>query len=461
MKTLVNLLSAVALSSSVSSFGAEASPAAATVDALFAAALAADGQAYARLTELVSQFPGRFPGHPHLTGAEQWAAAQFGALGADRVYRQETTAASWSRGTTCEVSLTGQSGPVALAALAIGGSVGTPEGGLTAGVVEVRSAEALEALDPARAKGRILFCNVAMDPTLPDVLTAYQETSDIRRKSAGVAGKLGARAVLIRSLTTRRDDTPHTGSMTYPPGDERVPAIALSTLACETLAAALAADPALQVHVTLDCEPLPPAPVANVVAELTGTAFPDQIILVGAHIDSWDISPGAHDDGAGVAQVMETLRLFRELKLKPRHTIRAVLFTNEEFGKAGAIRYVAAMREAGEKHIVAIESDHGGFAPLGYNLSHLHSDAPARAARWRPLLEKHGLYRFERGEGGPDLRLFYPLGVPVAGLIVDSNRYFDLHHTPNDGLDQVHPRELALGAGALASFVWLVDQEGW
>lgn len=445
--------------SAPAAFAARAEPAA-TVDRLFAEALGA-GEAKARLEELVTLFPGRFSGTDALRGAELWAEGQFRAVGLDQVRLQAAQAPSWTRGTIarCAAHVPGTAA-VDLAFLAIGGSVGTPAGGVRAEVVRVETIDELRALDPAAVRGRIVFCDAKLDGSLSDTFDAYRRVSDTRRRAAALGGELGAVAVLVRSMTTAVDNVPHTGSMTYDAGKPRIPAAALSTVAANRLTALMSGGRAIEISLEMDCRPLPDATVHNVIGELRGSEFPDKILLIGAHLDSWDVSPGAHDDGAGVVQVMEVFRMMKVLGLKPRHTWRAVLFANEEFGKAGAIKYLSESLAANEEHYFAIESDVGGFAPIGLQFGSLRGDLPQRAARWRPILEPHGLYRFEPGEGGPDLRAMQLKGIPVAGLITQSHRYFDLHHTPRDTLEQVHERELHAGAAALASLAWLADQDG-
>ncbi|GAB1489107.1 M28 family peptidase [Opitutaceae bacterium] len=460
MQFLIRCLAlALTMVSLSGAFAANAEPAA-TVDRLFAEALGR-GEAKGRLNELVARFPGRFSGTETLRGAEQWAAEQFRAIGLADVRLQAAQAPNWTRGTIarCVAEAPGTP-PLELAFLAIGGSVGTPVGGVRAEVLRVETIDQLRALDSAKVRGRIVFCDARLDASLSDTFEAYRRVSDTRRRAAALGGELGALAVLVRSMTTAVDDAPHTGSMTYDTGKPQIPAAALSTLAANRLTELMSAGRTVEINLEMDCRPLPDATVHNVIGELRGTEFPEKILLIGAHLDSWDVSPGAHDDGAGIVQVMEVFRMMKALGLKPRHTWRAVLFANEEFGKAGAIKYLSDALAAGEEHFLAIESDVGGFAPIGLQFGSLRGDLPARAARWRPILEPHGLYRFEPGEGGPDLRAMQLKGIPVAGLITQSHRYFDLHHTPLDTLDQINERELHAGAAALACLAWLADQDG-
>jgi Zn-dependent M28 family amino/carboxypeptidase len=201
-------------------------------------------------------------------------------------------------------------------------------------------------------------------------------------------------------------------------------------------------------------------PSQDTFGEIKGTEFPDQVIEVGGHLDSWDIAPGAHDDGAGVVQSIEVLRLFKALGIRPRHTIRCILFVNEENGSRGSAAYATYVKGSPERHLLALETDNGGFQPRGFHLGNLAHDAGTKAARWKPLFEPYAISDISEGSGGADVSPLLVLGIPVGQLIPDSQRYFDYHHTKIDTLDKVNARELHLGAATLASLIWLVDQEG-
>jgi len=254
---------------------------------------------------------------------------------------------------------------------------------------------------------------------------------------------------------------PHAGMTASPPEVAPIPCAALGLPSADRLSTALRADPALRVTLTINSRHLPDAPSCNVIGEIRGREAPDEILVVGAHLDSWDNTPGAHDDGAGVVQAMEVLRLFRVLGLQPRHTLRCVIFTNEENGTRGAIAYAAAAQERGEKHLFALESDAGGFTPRGFELGSAQGAVHERAAQqWRTLFEPYGISAFTPGSGGTDVAPLQAQGAIVGELVPDSQRYFDYHHAATDTLDKVNRRELELGAAALASLIWLVDPHG-
>ena len=430
-----------------------------TVDRFFTEALE-HGQAYDQLRVLTTGYPGRLAGSKSLEGAVRWGQQVLGAMGLDRVYMQDVSVPHWERGAPESVQLLAAGGAQPLTATALGNSPSTPAGGLTTEVVEVHSLAEVEKLGREALAGKIVFYNRPMNAALFRTMQAYGEAGDQRNRGPGVAAKFGAAGVLTRSLTLAHDDVPHTGTTTYLPGFPRIPAAALSLVAADRLSAALTADPHTRVSMQIHARSLPDAPSHNVIGEIRGSEFPDQIILVGGHLDSWDIAPGAHDDGAGIVQSIEVLRLFRALGLKPRHTLRCVLFVNEENGGAGATRYAGLAQEAHERHVFAVETDNGGFAPTGFNLGSTQGNAHERAERWRTLFEPWGVWHFTKGSGGADVAPLLLQGVTVAGLTPDSQRYFDYHHTAIDTIDKVNPRELHLGAAAMAALIWLVDQQG-
>lgn len=449
---LVALSLVTALSAQTPPPAPVASPDAQMLRKLYDAALV-DSPIYDELRELTQKFPGRLVSTRNFAGATEWARAVLVKQGADRTELQPVTVPHWERGPKESVRI----GKQELTAVALGGSVPTPAGGLTASVVELHSLDELKSTD---VKGKIVFFNRAMNPTHVSPGAAYAEAGDARNRGPGEAGKYGAAGVLTRSLTHRIDDVPHTGLTTYLPDVPRVPAAALSTIASNQLSAALKADPSLQVTMEIHSQWFDDVPAANVIGEIKGSEHPEQIILVGGHLDSWDIAPGAHDDGAGCVQSIEVLRLLRAAGYQPKHTIRCVLFANEESGLRGATEYSRVISEKKEEHLLALETDSGGFQPRGFNLGNAAGNAHLKAARWKELFEPYGIFVFQAGRGGADVGPLIAHGYTVAGLTPDSQRYFDIHHTTEDSIDKVNPRELQLGAAAMASLVYLVDEHG-
>jgi len=418
------------------------------------------GTAFQNLTELVDRYPGRLSGSKKLEGAIVWATGVLQSMHLDRVATQPVMVPHWERGAAESVEIVSAEGPIPLTAVALGGSVATPDGGLTAEVVTVHTTEEGVQLGTAGIAGKIVFIDHPMDPRLINTGRAYGQATGYRTRGPAAAAKFGAVAVLTRSLTLAHDDIPHTGVTIFAPGHPKIPAAALSWVAADRLAAELAVHPHAKVKLSLHGQWFPDAPAANVIGEIKGSEFPDQVILVGGHLDSWDIAPGANDDGAGVVQSIEVLRIFQAMGVRPKHTVRCVLFVNEENGSAGAIAYAAQVRAKGEKHLLAMETDNGSFQPRGFSLGNLSHDASRRASRWLPLFSPYGITFFDDGAAGADVEPLAPMGIPAGELRPDSQRYFDYHHTRIDTLDHVNPRELELGAAAMAALVWLVDTQG-
>lgn len=454
----------VALAAAVPGAAAEVAAEEAMLRSIYTEALAR-GQAFDNLRTLVAQHPGRLSGSKALEGAVVWADKTLNDVGLDRVYKQEVKVPHWERGEKESVVMIGPNGAEPLAAAALGGSGATEGTGLVADVVEVKSLDEVVTLGHAKIAGKIVFFNRPADPKFIRPADAYRDANDQRTKGPAHAAKYGAAGTLSRSLTHAIDDWPHTGSTTFPAGQPKIPCAALSTLAADKLSAALTATAknggTVRVAMKVNARTLPDALSHNVIGEIRGSEFPDKIILVGGHLDSWDIAPGAHDDGAGVVQSIEVLRIFRALGIKPRHTLRCVLFTNEENGTRGSAAYTTNAKEKQEKHVFAVETDNGGFQPHGFNLGSTQGDAHTRAAaKWSALFAPYGVHAFTKGTGGADVSALMVQGVTVAGLTPDSQRYFDVHHTAADTIDKVNPRELHLGAAALAALIWLMDTQG-
>lgn len=395
----------------------------------------------------------RLSGSAGAERAVQWGAQTMRELGFENVRLQPCRVPHWVRGEVATLALEGEN----LSICALGGSIATPPAGLEAEVVEVHSLDEASRLG-AKAKGKIVFFNGPMDPTLPSTFAAYGGAVGQRVNGAATAAKLGAVAVLVRSMTQRVDDEPHTGTLRYQDGVPKIPAAALSLVAANRLSSTLRRGPA-RVRLTLDCENLPPVPSSNVIGEITGSELPDEIVVMGGHLDSWDLGVGAHDDGAGCVQSIEALRLLRDVVGRPKRTVRVVLFMDEEQTGAGADAYAFFAKISPEKHVAAIESDAGGFTPRGFSCS----ESPARAKRyeaWLPDLRPLGIAEIAGGGGGgADVAPLGPLGAVLFGLRPDSQRYFDVHHSRNDTLDWVNPRELEMGAIGMAILAWRLASE--
>lgn len=407
-------------------------------------------QAYNMLTEL-TQIGGRMSGSPQAEQAVEWGRQTMRRLGFENVHLVPCKVPHWVRGKVSRAEIV--DGRDRLSVCALGGSVGTSRKGIEAEVVEVHSLAEAEALG-ANGRGKIVFYNRPMDPTHTITGRAYGGAVDQRSRGAASAAKSGAVAAIVRSMTLAHDDYPHTGHMAYTDGVPKIPAAAVSTVGADRLSERLKENPHLRVRLELDCKSLPDADSFNVVGEVKGSEHPDEIIVMGGHLDSWDLGQGAHDDGAGVVHSLEALRLLKESGFHPKRTIRVVLFMDEENGGRGADAYAAA----NTKHFAAMESDDGGFMPRAFSTD-AKGERLEQIKSWLPLLAPTGIERFEPGGGGADVGPLAKQGTVLFGLRPDDQRYFDYHHSYLDRLDKVNPREVEMGAAAMAILARLLSEE--
>ncbi|MFB6457567.1 M20/M25/M40 family metallo-hydrolase [Chitinophaga sp. Hz27] len=415
--------------------------------------------AYENLRVLTKQVGGRLAGSPGMVKAEQWGVAALRAAGADTVYMQPCMVPHWVRGAREEARIISKFRDVAppLNVLALGNSVGSGENGVTAPVLEVSSFDDLEAKKD-QIKGKIVFYNYAFNPTFIKTFYSYGDAVKYRGQGASRAAKYGAVAIILRSMSHGANNEPHTGAMSYDTAYPKIPAVAIGLQDADRLSSRLKDDPTAQVFLRTNCQMLQDTIGHNVIGELKGTKYPDQYLTVGGHLDSWDVAEGAHDDGTGCVQSIEVLRTFKALGLRPEHTLRVVLFANEENGTRGGKKYAQLAKERNEKHIFALESDAGGFTPRGFSMT-MDAEKKAKIASWRPLFEPYGIYDFDEEGGGVDVgQLHAALGTPMAELSPDSQRYFDIHHAPNDVFENVNKRELELGAFGMAALLYMVDR---
>ncbi|MEO0788559.1 MAG: M28 family peptidase [Bacteroidota bacterium] len=421
------------------------------------------GEAYDWLRVLTKDVGPRLAGSPGAAAAVTYMRQIIDTLGFDTVYLQPCIAPRWERGEPAVGRIVNNDliGSQDIRVIALGNSVGTGEAGVTAEIIEVTSLDTLEQLGPEVLSGKIVFFNRPMDPRQLNTFAAYSGAVDQRVFGANEAGKYGAVAALVRSMTPGLDDVPHTGTMAYSEGARRIPGLALSTNDADKLSALLKKG-SVRVHLKSQCRNLPPVETYNVIAEVTGSTYPDEIILVGGHLDSWDIGEGAHDDGSGCVQSMQVWPLLQALDYRPQRTLRCVLFMNEENGLAGGRAYWDASNTAGEFHLMAMESDRGGFSPRGFTAEateEVFADYMRKLTTWLPLVEPYGL-SFSSGGSGADIGGLKSQGGLLMGLQPDTQRYFDYHHTSADRLEAVNQRELLLGAAAMTSLVYLIDKYG-
>jgi len=422
-----------------------------------------NGKCYQNLRYLCKNIGGRLSGSANAQKAVDWSKKLMETYGFDKVYLQEVMVPHWVRGEKEQGRIIDGRTNVTVAIAALGMSVATPKAGLTANVVEVKGLKELALLGEEKIKGKIVFFNGAFDPRYIETLNAYGAAGVQRFVGPSAAAKYGAVGVIVRSLTETNDNYPHTGATMYDSNQHMIPAAAISTRAADQLDQMLARNPNLKFFFKQSCQLLPDVLSYNVVGEITGTGHPNRFITVGGHLDSWDLAEGAHDDGTGVMQSVEVLRIFKAIGYKPKNTIRAVFFMNEENGHKGGSKYAELAAQHKEEHIAAIETDEGGFTPRGFRFEGASGNfLKTINSNWKNLLEPYNVDRLVAGGGGTDiepLKAAIP-GVMLIGFSPDSQRYFDVHHTPNDVFENVNKRELELGAASIASLVYLIDKHG-
>jgi carboxypeptidase Q len=418
------------------------------------------GKGYEWLEHLTTKIGPRLSGSPGAEKAVVWAKEAMEKEQHGRVYLQEVMVPHWVRNDKEQLTVITNGKRIPLSMCSLGGSIATPTEGIRAGVVEVKNFDDLAKLGKEKVAGKIVFFNAPLREAHYHTFHAYGECGKFRWAGAIHAAKQGGVASINRSLTLALDDFPHTGSMGYEDNLTKVPAGAVSTIAANLLHDILKKDPDAQLELIMNCETLPDKLSHNVIAEIKGTQYPDEIIVVGGHLDAWDNGQGAHDDGAGCVQSMELLRIFRDLNIKPKRTIRVVLFMNEENGVAGGKKYAEEAKLKNEKHIAAIESDLGGFTPAGFFSHAVDSTKRKVLDPFKHLFEPYGIFQWNLPGGGVDIDRLKETGTLLIGLQPDSQRYFDYHHTANDTFDKVNRRELHLGAAAMASLVYLLSEYG-
>ena len=420
-----------------------------------------NGHSYEWLDYLSNVIGGRLSGSKSAELAVQYTKSELEKLGLDKVWLQPVMVPKWERGEK-EMAYFEVSGIVNKVNIcSLGGSIATDVDGVTGNVIEVKNLEDLEALGKANIEGKIVFFNRAMQADLINTFNAYGGCVDQRYAGAMEAGKYGAVGVIVRSMNLRLDDYPHTGTMSY--GDipvvQRIPSAAISTNDANALSDALKQNNNLNFYFKQSCQQFDDVQSYNVIGEITGSEFPNEYIIVGGHLDSWDLGDGAHDDGAGVVQSMDVLRLLKESGVKPKRSIRVVLFMNEENGLRGATEYARVAKEKNENHIFALESDSGGFTPRGFSFSTNDTNFN-QVLGWKALFKPYLIHYFEKGGSGADVGPLKSETNVVAGLRPDSQRYFDHHHASNDTFEHVNKRELELGAATMTALVYLYDKYG-
>lgn len=414
---------------------------------------------YNNLKELCTNAPGRLVGSSASGRAIQLLKTQVEKLHPDACYLQNYMAPSWRVKSPCRAIVQVGSKKESLNVVNLGLSVSTPDQGITGEILEVRSLNALDSLGSNRVKDKLVFFNRPMDNSKTNTFEAYGGAIDQRADGASKAAQYGAAGAIVRSLSTEHYDFPHTGVSRYKDGITKIPNISISTNDADKLSSLNKQNKGVKLWIKSDTETIDSVQTANLIAEIKGNRHPEKIILIGAHMDAWFNSPGAHDDGAGCEQMIDVFRIFKELNIKPVNTIRLVLFMDEEMYQSGSKVYAASIGKEKKEHIVSIESDGGGLLPLGFGIDASDPVIVAIKKLAVPLAD-YGIYKTDKGYGGTDIEPLKQSGIPLVGLMTNSQRYFEYHHSANDTINNVSRREMQLGTAAIASLVYLIDRNG-
>ncbi|MDG4652015.1 M28 family peptidase [Chryseobacterium arthrosphaerae] len=415
-----------------------------------------NGKAYENLGELTKSIGPRFSATPGYTKAVEWAEKKFKEIGINMIWRQEAKAPVWIRGKESLQIKTGNGDWKNIRMLSFGNSEGTGGKDLTGEIVLINSTAELNAMSIGQLKDKIVFVNVPMDPKIINTSDSYLLTAKSKLISASVIAKTGAKALIIRSLTTANDDTPHAKMIYYEPDDKiKIPALSIGTRSADELEKTIKKQK-VTAKINMTAESKGDTTNPNIIAEIQGKKD-SKVIVLGAQLDSWDIGEGAIDDGTGVAQCIEVLRTLKALGYENNHTIRVVLYANSENGGQGREMYAAYVKKRDEKHIFALGTDAGGYSPRGFSLD-MSPQRRRLIFPWKEYFLPYGVYDFDQTEAIQDISPLKKLDIPLAELVVDTQRYFDYHHSEQDTFDKVNKRELLLGAVAMTQMILMVDK---
>jgi carboxypeptidase Q len=412
------------------------------------------GKAYNELRELTKNIGHRLSGSASYEKAVTWAEQKLRDAGADKVWLQEVMVPVWVRGKESLHIKTSNGKWKSLKMLSLGNSEGTGGKDISGEIIMVRSMEEYDKLSPEQVKDKIVFFNYPFSQTYIETFRGYGDAAKYRSTAASLTAKKGGKFAIIRSLSSAFDDVPHTGSMRYQ-DDKKIPAVAVGSTTADELAELLKSQK-ITAKLNSNCEMKGEKLSHSVIGEITGKKD-KSVIVVGGHLDSWDVGEGAHDDGSGIVQSIEVLRTFKNLGIQNNHTIRVVCFANEENGVKGGVMYGKTVKENNEKHLFAIETDAGGFTPRGISLD-MDNEKRKQIQSWADLFLPYGIYDFKNTYSGTDLYPLHDLGIPTAELVPDSQRYFDIHHTEEDTFEKVNRRELLLGASTLTQIIYMIDK---
>lgn len=415
-----------------------------------------NGRAYENLGELTKGIGPRFSATPGYARAVEWAEKKFKEIGIDMIWRQEAKAPVWIRGKESLQIKTGNGDWKNIRMLSFGNSEGTGGKDLTGEIVLINSTSELNTMSIGQLKDKIVFVNVPMDPKIINTSDSYLQTAKSKLISASVIAKTGAKALIIRSLTTANDDTPHAKMIYYEPDDKiKIPALSIGVRSADELEKTLKKQK-VTAKINMTAESKGDTTNPNIIAEIQGKKD-SKVIVLGAQLDSWDIGEGAIDDGTGVAQCIEVLRTLKALGYENNHTIRVVLYANSENGGQGREMYAAFVKKKDEKHIFALGTDAGGYSPRGFSLD-MSPQRRRLIFPWKEYFLPYGVYDFDQTDAIQDISPLKKLDIPLAELVVDTQRYFDYHHSEQDTFDKVNKRELLLGAVAMTQMIFMVDK---
>lgn len=420
-----------------------------------------NGGCYDNLHTLCKNIGHRLSGSAQAAQAVIWGQKAMETAGADRVWLQAVDVPRWVRGKeSLKLPLGPNNSFISVPMLSLGNSEGTKGKALKASIIMVNNFEEFKNLTEAEVQGKFVFFNYRFRQDWVNTFAGYGDAVKYRWATPSIAAAKSAAGVIIRSVSTGADDVPHTGSMRYSDSSRKLPEVAIGNQTADKLEAACKARKEVMAVLQSECRMEGTVPSYNVVGEIKGSEHPEEIVVFGGHLDSWDVGEGAHDDGAGCVQAIEVIRTMKALGIRPKRTIRAVLFMNEENGARGGAAYADSALKNKEKTILALESDAGGFSPRGFGTEGMKPHQKLKVQGYAPLFLPYGVYDFSKDEGGADISFLGKQGIPMMGLLPDPQRYFDLHHTNSDVFEEVNHRELKLGAVAMTSMVYLVSEYG-
>ena len=411
--------------------------------------------AYENLRELTKNIGPRLSGSEAYEKSVDWAVQKLKEAGATKVWKQEVQVPVWVRGKESLHVKGGNGNWKSIKMLSLGNSEGTNGKDLEGEILTVNSMEELNSLPDSAVKDKIIFMNVPFPQEVYNTMDGYRIAGKARWMSPSIISKKGGKAVIVRSISTAFDNVPHTGALSYSDGIKKIPAIAIGPKSAEELQK-VTKNKTVIAKINSNCGMKGEKTSYSVIGDLPGTES-DRLIAVSGHLDSWDIGEGAHDDGSGIVQSIEVLRAFKKMGIKNKNTIRVICYANEENGTMGGKTYLEYVQKSGEKHIFGIESDSGGFSPRGISLE-MEPEKIAQIESWKNLFLPYGIYDFSGRRSGSDIGYLAKINVPVAGLVPDTQRYFDIHHAETDVFENINKRELLWGASTMAQLIYMIDR---